>query len=242
MNGSVVNERLARLGRRSEELSLSYRRQFVGEVVEVLVERDESRAAAGDADRGQRHGRCERYFDVHFDAPGARPGDFAGAGRTGDAGPDTRHVSLGRAAGGGWGVIAVVQRVTEARVAVEGRVVGRIAGGLVALVAVHGADTRDDVAWMAGKLVGMRIFRRGDKHFDADVKQAGGAVLLVSNFTVAAATRQGRRPSFDAAAPPEKGRELFDALVEAVRGQGHRGGDGRLRRRHGRSAWSTTGR
>ena len=117
-------------------------------------------------------------------------------------------------------MIAVVQRVTEAQVVVEGRVVGRIAGGLVALVAVHGTDTRDDVAWMAGKLAGLRIFRSGDKHFDVDVKQAGGAVLLVSNFTVAAATRQGRRPSFDAAAPPEKGRELFDALVEAVRGQG----------------------
>ena len=54
-------------------------------------------------------------------------------------------------------MIAVVQRVTEARVVVEGRVVGRIAGGLVGLVAVHGTDTRDDVAWMAGKLVGMTV-------------------------------------------------------------------------------------
>src|SRR3954469_12105070 len=117
-------------------------------------------------------------------------------------------------------MISVVQQVTEAQVVVEGRVVGRIAGGLVVLVAVHTADTPDDVAWMAGKLAGMRIFRNGDKHFDVDVKQAAGAVLLVSNFTVAAATRQGRRPSFDAAAPPEKGRELFDALVEAMRALG----------------------
>jgi D-aminoacyl-tRNA deacylase len=117
-------------------------------------------------------------------------------------------------------VIVVVQRVTEAQVVVEGRVVGRIGGGLVALVAVHSTDTPDDVTWMAGKLAGLRIFRNGDKHFDLDVKQAGRAALLVSNFTVAAATRQGRRPSFDAAAPPDKGRELFDALVDAVRGHG----------------------
>jgi D-tyrosyl-tRNA(Tyr) deacylase len=117
-------------------------------------------------------------------------------------------------------VIVVVQRVTEAQVVVDGRVVGRITSGLVALVAVHATDTRDDVAWTAGKLAALRIFRNGDKHFDLDVKQAGGSVLLVSNFTVAAATRQGRRPSFDAAASPEKGRELFDALVEAVRAQG----------------------
>jgi D-tyrosyl-tRNA(Tyr) deacylase len=117
-------------------------------------------------------------------------------------------------------VIAVVQRVTEARVVVDGRVVGQIAGGLVALVAVHATDTPDDVTWTAGKLAALRIFRNGDKHFDLDVKQAGGAALLVSNFTVAAATRQGRRPSFDAAAAPEKGRELFDKLVDAVRAQG----------------------
>ena len=117
-------------------------------------------------------------------------------------------------------MIAVVQRVTEGRVVVNGRVVGEIGGGLVALVAVHADDTDADVTWTAGKLVGLRIFRNGDKHFDADVKQAGGAVLLVSNFTVAARTRQGRRPSFDAAAPPEKGRALFDTLVEAVRAQG----------------------
>ena len=117
-------------------------------------------------------------------------------------------------------MIAVVQRVTEASVVVGGQAVGRIAGGMVALVAVHATDTPADVTWVANKLVTLRIFRRGDKHFDADVKQAGGSVLLVSNFTVAARTRHGRRPSFDDAAPPEKGRELFDALVDAVRALG----------------------
>jgi D-tyrosyl-tRNA(Tyr) deacylase len=117
-------------------------------------------------------------------------------------------------------VIAVLQRVTDAQVVVEGRVVGRIGAGLAALVAVHATDTDADVQWTAAKLVSLRIFRNGDKHFDVDVRQAGGSVLLVSNFTVAAATRHGRRPSFDAAAPPDKGRQLFDALTAAVRAQG----------------------
>jgi D-tyrosyl-tRNA(Tyr) deacylase len=117
-------------------------------------------------------------------------------------------------------MIAVLQRVTSARVEVDGQTVGAIGPGLLALVAVHATDTPADVAWTAAKLAALRIFRNADKHFDLDVKQAGGAVLLVSNFTVAAATRQGRRPSFDAAAPPEKGRQLFDQLAEAVRAQG----------------------
>ena len=73
---------------------------------------------------------------------------------------------------------------------------------------------------MARKIVGLRIFRNGDKHFDIDVQQSGGSVLLVSNFTVAAATRQGRRPSFDAAADPQAGLVGFNALVEAVRATG----------------------
>jgi D-tyrosyl-tRNA(Tyr) deacylase len=117
-------------------------------------------------------------------------------------------------------VIAVVQRVTEASVTVGGEVVGRIGGGLVVLVAVDDLDELPDVAWTAGKLTGLRVFRSGDKHFDLDVRAAGGSVLLVSNFTVAAETRKGRRPSFDAAAGPEQGRALFDALVVAVRAAG----------------------
>ena len=117
-------------------------------------------------------------------------------------------------------MIAVVQRVTEAAVVVGDETVGRIGPGLLVLAAVHRTDAGADVAWTANKLAGLRLFRQGEKHFEVDVKQAGGSVLLVSNFTVAAATRQGRRPSFDAAAPPERGRELFDRLVEAVRALG----------------------
>ena len=117
-------------------------------------------------------------------------------------------------------MIAVVQRVTEAGVTVGDEVVGRIGAGLLVLAAVHATDTVAEVDWTANKLVGLRIFRNGEKHFDLDVRQAGGSVLLVSNFTVAAQTRQGRHPSFDAAADPAKGRQLFDALVDAVRAAG----------------------
>jgi len=117
-------------------------------------------------------------------------------------------------------MIAVVQRVTEASVTVDTRVVGEISRGILALVAVHKDDTAADVDWMARKLVGMRMFPNDDKNFDLDVTAINGGVLLVSNFTVAAATAQGRRPSLDAAADPAMGRQLFDQLVAAVRGTG----------------------
>jgi D-tyrosyl-tRNA(Tyr) deacylase len=123
---------------------------------------------------------------------------------------------------------AVVQRVTEASVRVDDETVGSITNGLLALVAVCGDDTPADVEWMARKLTGLRIFRNGDKHFDIDVRQAGGAILLVSNFTVAAATRQGRRPSFEAAADSHKAAELFGVLVELIRSAGIRVETGRF--------------
>jgi D-aminoacyl-tRNA deacylase len=113
-------------------------------------------------------------------------------------------------------MISIVQRVTSARVLVDGALIGEIAAGMVVLVAIHREDSQADVEWTASKLAGMRIFRNGQQHFDRDIREVGGAILLVSNFTVAAATRKGRRPSFDAAAPPEAGSRLFDQLVEAV--------------------------
>jgi len=117
-------------------------------------------------------------------------------------------------------MISIVQRVTEARVVVEGAVVGEIGVGLLVLAAVHREDGPQDVAWTAGKLATLRVFRSGDKHFDLDVTQVGGGILLVSNFTVAAKTRYGRRPSLDSAAAPEDGRRIFDDLVTAVRATG----------------------
>ena len=117
-------------------------------------------------------------------------------------------------------MIAVVQRVSEARVVVEGQTVGEIGPGLLVLAAVEKDDTLADVEWTANKLVGLRIFPHADKSFDLDVKQTGGGILLVSNFTVAAETRRGRRPSLEPAASPDKGRDLFDQLVEAMNRSG----------------------
>jgi D-tyrosyl-tRNA(Tyr) deacylase len=116
-------------------------------------------------------------------------------------------------------MIAVVQRVTSGRVTVNDRVVGKIGNGLVVLASVERTDTDEQVRWMAEKLVALRVFRSADgaKHFDQDVRQVAGSILLVSNFTVAAATRKGRRPSLDGAADPETGRVLFDRFVEAVK-------------------------
>jgi D-tyrosyl-tRNA(Tyr) deacylase len=107
--------------------------------------------------------------------------------------------------------------VTEAQVIVQGEVVGGIDRGLVALVAVTSTDTTAEADWLASKLVAMRVFRANDKHFEADVTQVGGSILLVSNFTVSATTKKGRRPSLDAAAEPGKAQELFDHLVGAVK-------------------------
>ena len=119
-------------------------------------------------------------------------------------------------------MIAVVQRVTSAQVLVEKEVIGKIDGGLVVLVAITRSDGESDVNWMARKLVGLRIFRNGEKHFDSSIEQTGGSLLVISNFTVAAATRHGRRPGFDAAADPQTGKKWFDELIVALRATGLR--------------------
>ena len=117
-------------------------------------------------------------------------------------------------------MIAVLQRVLEAKVEVDGRIVGQIGRGILALVAITQDDTAEDVSWMANKLASIRMFRSGDgeKHFELDVREIKGGILLVSQFTLAAQTRKGRRPSFEKAAPPEMGGKLFDDLVRAVQG------------------------
>jgi D-aminoacyl-tRNA deacylase len=118
-------------------------------------------------------------------------------------------------------MIAVVQRVSRAQVTVAGRLVGRIAAGILVLAAVETQDTQTDVDWMAAKLLSLRIFPNAEKHFDLDVTQLGpsAGILLVSNFTVAAETAKGRRPSLSHAAPPERGRVVFEQLVQTVRQQ-----------------------
>jgi D-tyrosyl-tRNA(Tyr) deacylase len=119
-------------------------------------------------------------------------------------------------------MITIVQRVLEAKVVVDGQTVGAIGPGLLALAAVVKGDTDQEIEWTAQKLAGLRIFRNetGEKHFDRDVRDVGGAILLVSNFTVSAATRQGRRPSLDRAAEPALAEAMFARFVDAVRATG----------------------
>jgi D-tyrosyl-tRNA(Tyr) deacylase len=119
-------------------------------------------------------------------------------------------------------MIAIVQRVSRASVVVEEKSVGAIDEGLLVLVAIEQGDGEQQVGWMTNKILGLRIFRDGPKHFDRDVTEIGGAVLLVSNFTVAAETRKGRRPSLDAAAPPDQAERIFARLVESFRATGVR--------------------
>jgi D-tyrosyl-tRNA(Tyr) deacylase len=117
-------------------------------------------------------------------------------------------------------MIAIAQRVTEARVVVAGQIVGQIGPGMLVLAAVHADDSRQDIDWMVNKIAGLRIFRTGEKHFELDVRQVNGSILLVSNFTVAGQTRKGRRPSLDQAAPPTVAEGRFEEFVKAMRQTG----------------------
>lgn len=115
-------------------------------------------------------------------------------------------------------VRAVVQRVTEARVHVGDRVTGEISRGLVVLVGIGRDDGPDDVRYVAGKIVHARVFEgEAGKPMDRSVVDAGGAILVVSQFTLYGDMRKGRRPSFDAAAAPEAARALYEDLVRELR-------------------------
>ncbi|HZZ43548.1 MAG TPA: D-aminoacyl-tRNA deacylase [Tepidisphaeraceae bacterium] len=117
-------------------------------------------------------------------------------------------------------MIAVIQRVSEAKVVVAGEVVGEIGLGLMVLAAVQRGDRREHLEWVARKLVGMRIFRNGEKYFDLDVTQVQGSVLLVSQFTLAADARQGRRPSLSGAEEPGVAQGMFEEFVGMVKALG----------------------
>jgi len=115
-------------------------------------------------------------------------------------------------------VRAVVQRVTEARVRVGDRVTGEIARGLLVLVGIGRDDGPDDVRYVAGKIRDARVFEgEAGKHMDRSVVDAGGAILVVSQFTLYGDMRKGRRPSFDAAAAPEAARSVYEDLVRELR-------------------------
>lgn len=113
---------------------------------------------------------------------------------------------------------AVVQRVTAAKVTVDERVVGAIGRGLVVFAAVGADDTEQDFAWMADKVVNLRIFNDDEGKFNRSLLEVGGAILAVSQFTLYGDARKGRRPSFTGAAAPEVARARFEQFVNALRG------------------------
>jgi D-tyrosyl-tRNA(Tyr) deacylase len=116
-------------------------------------------------------------------------------------------------------MIAVIQRVLEARVSVAGRSIGEIGPGLLALVAVERDDGAANVARMVERLLGYRVFADADGRMNLSLAQSGGGLLLVSQFTLAADTTRGMRPSFTPAAAPADAQRLFGDLLKCARAQ-----------------------
>jgi D-tyrosyl-tRNA(Tyr) deacylase len=115
---------------------------------------------------------------------------------------------------------AVIQRVSQARVIIDGVVAGEIQRGLLVLLGVTHSDTVEQARWLADKVVGLRIFNDADDKMNLGVTDVGGGVLVVSQFTLYGDCRKGRRPSFIDAARPETAIPLYEAFVNAVRALG----------------------
>ena len=123
---------------------------------------------------------------------------------------------------------AVVQRVNRARVTVGGEVVGEIGQGLLVLLGVGQSDTDTAADYLANKIAGLRVFDDDAGRMNRAVGEIGGGVLVVSQFTLFGDVRRGKRPSFDAAAPPEQARRLYEYFVERLRAAGLRCETGRF--------------
>ncbi len=117
---------------------------------------------------------------------------------------------------------AVVQRVSSARVEVEGETTGEIARGLLVLLGVAREDEDKDASWMAEKVVGLRIFGDDEGKMNRSLLEVEGALLAVSQFTLLGDARKGRRPSFIAAAAPDRAEELYGLFVSKTRALGAR--------------------
>jgi len=122
----------------------------------------------------------------------------------------------------------VVQRVTRARVSANGEITGEIGLGLLVLLGVGVGDTRAEADYLVDKTIGLRIFEDAGGKMNLSVAEVGGALLVVSQFTLYGDARRGKRPSFDAAAPPDEARELYEYFVEKVRSAGLRCETGRF--------------
>jgi D-aminoacyl-tRNA deacylase len=123
---------------------------------------------------------------------------------------------------------AVVQRVSRAQVRVSDGIVGDIGPGLLVLLGVSKQDTQADADYLVAKVVGLRVFEDAGGKISRAVGETGGSVLVVSQFTLYGDVRRGRRPSFDAAAPPEQARALYEYFVERIRATGLRCETGRF--------------
>jgi D-aminoacyl-tRNA deacylase len=117
-------------------------------------------------------------------------------------------------------VRAVVQRVSSARVVVDGEAVGEIGPGLCVLLGVARVDREEDAERLAGRIARLRIFENKEGRFDRSLLDTGGEALVVSQFTLIADTAKGNRPSFTDAAPPELAELLYERFCEALRGLG----------------------
>jgi len=117
-------------------------------------------------------------------------------------------------------VKALVQRVSRASVTVDGEVCGSIGPGLLVLAGFRAEDDESQLNWMAGKVTGLRIFPDQGGDMNRSLLDSGGSLLVVSQFTLHASCRKGRRPSFMAAAPPEQAEVLYNLFLETLRGYG----------------------
>ena len=126
-------------------------------------------------------------------------------------------------------MLACLQRVARAQVSVEGEICGQIDKGLLILLAVVQGDDKADSRQLAEKIVSLRVFNDPQGKMNLSVGEVGGAALVVSQFTLAGDCRKGRRPSFDAAAPPELAERLYENFVAAVAEQGIPVATGRFR-------------
>jgi D-aminoacyl-tRNA deacylase len=115
---------------------------------------------------------------------------------------------------------AVVQRVSRAQVVVNQKIVGKIGRGLLVLLGVAQADSEVDAEYLADKIVGLRIFEDQNGKMNLDAASIGAQILVVSQFTLYGDVRRGKRPSFDAAAPPDRARQLYEYFVGRIRAAG----------------------
>jgi len=110
----------------------------------------------------------------------------------------------------------VIQRVTTCTLSIEGQEYSRIGYGLLVLVSFEDADTSEDREWLCGKITGLRVFDDSQGAMDLDVRDIGGEIMVVSQFTLHASTRRGNRPSYSKAARPDVAKPAYDAFIESI--------------------------